>query len=81
MNGSTATMPTGEQIARCAYVIWVNEGQPTGRAAGHWRQAEAQLQGTYLHEQALAVKPVRARVPRRPITAGAPVRQLQETVA
>lgn len=34
---------TTEQIARCAYSIWEEEGRPSGKQIKHWLQAEKQL--------------------------------------
>jgi len=36
-------VPSSEEIAVCAYIIWEREGCPHGRALEHWLQAEAQL--------------------------------------
>jgi len=35
-----------EAIARCAYLLWEQEGRPEGRALEHWVQAEAELVAT-----------------------------------
>ncbi len=40
-----------EEIAVCAYFIWVAEGYPEGRALVHWLQAEMQLEATRAHER------------------------------
>ena len=42
--------PTPEQIALCAYLIWVNEGRPEGRELEHWCQAETQLHVCRAHD-------------------------------
>ena len=35
--------PSEEQLALCAYFIWLSEGCPDGRDREHWTQAEEQL--------------------------------------
>jgi len=35
--------PTREEIARRAYQIWEQEGQPKGHESAHWLKAEAEL--------------------------------------
>jgi hypothetical protein len=42
--------PTHEEIAACAYLIWINEGCPGGRDKEHWIQAETQLHATRAHD-------------------------------
>jgi Protein of unknown function (DUF2934) len=42
--------PTHEEIAACAYLIWINEGYPEGRDKEHWFQAETQLHITRAHD-------------------------------
>ena len=42
--------PTYDEIATCAYLIWVKEGRPPGREAEHWHQAETQLHAMRLHD-------------------------------
>jgi hypothetical protein len=42
MTDSNST-PTQEQIARRAYEIFVERGQPAGRDLEHWLEAERQL--------------------------------------
>jgi hypothetical protein len=37
--------PTHDEIARCAYAIFEQEGRPEGREMEHWLRAEAQLTG------------------------------------
>jgi hypothetical protein len=43
--------PSEKHIAFCAYQIWENEGQPTGREAIHWSNAEDLLIAGYVHHQ------------------------------
>ena len=43
--------PTTEQIAALAYHIWEEEGQPEGRSAAHWREAESLLQARTLKRE------------------------------
>jgi hypothetical protein len=45
MTDSNST-PTHEQIARCAYDIFVERGQPAGQDLAHWLEAERQLRAT-----------------------------------
>jgi hypothetical protein len=33
-----------EEIRHRAYMIWLDEGQPDGRAEDHWHQAVAEIQ-------------------------------------
>ena len=42
--------PTHEQIANCAFFIYLNEGSPNGRQAEHWHQAETQLIADRFHD-------------------------------
>ena len=42
--------PTAEEIARCAFLIWKEEGCPTGREREHWSQAESQLLACRAHD-------------------------------
>jgi len=35
--------PTDEEIALCAYRIWLQEGCPHGRDREHWQKARDQL--------------------------------------
>lgn len=42
--------PAHEEIAACAYLIWINEGCPNGRDQEHWFQAETQLHITRAHD-------------------------------
>jgi hypothetical protein len=48
--------PTREEIAACAYFIYLNEGCPSGREEEHWRQAEEQLVADKIHDAILALK-------------------------
>lgn len=45
----TLAMPTHDEIAAFAHLIWENEGKPEGRATRHWHEAEAQLRADYDH--------------------------------
>ena len=49
-NHPNSVEPTREEIAYCAYLIWVREGRPEGRAREHWLQAETQLMVTRAHD-------------------------------
>lgn len=44
------SQPTHEEIAACAYFIYLNEGCPAGQQAEHWRQAEEQLVADRMHD-------------------------------
>ena len=59
--------PTPEEIARCAFLIWEQEGFPEGRALEHWLEAETQLLAAQQHERLM--KPAKTR-PRRADTRG-----------
>ena len=66
---TTNVCPTRDEIATCAYFIYLNEGRPTDREEEHWSQAEAQLIGDRIHNVVLALS--------APIRAGRPHRRLQ----
>ena len=78
MNDTAITRPSPEQIAKCAYLIWENEGYPHGRNETHWLQAEKQLHSAYLHENATTVKPTASQSTRRGKAAAARAKQSQE---
>ena len=65
MTDSSST-PTQEQIARRAYDIFVERGQPEGQDLEHWLEAEKQLraagQGKSAPQTAIAA-PLRATQP------------------
>ena len=42
-HGNGATKPTHEQVRAAAYLNYLNEGCPEGRALQHWLAAENQL--------------------------------------
>lgn len=42
--------PTHDDIAACAFLIWVGEGRPEGRDQAHWYEAEAQLHITRAYD-------------------------------
>ena len=42
----TNTITDDAQIAEAAFYIWLEEGQPEGRAQEHWHQAVAALTAT-----------------------------------
>ena len=44
------TEPSPEEIAKCAFCIWEQEGKPEGREIEHWLQAEKQLAAAPLGE-------------------------------
>ena len=44
-------IPSQEEIAICAYLIWQHEGRPQGLDKAHWDQAEVQLIVCHAHDQ------------------------------
>jgi hypothetical protein len=42
-SAAAAQTPTHDEIAVRAYEIYLDEGQPEGRADEHWQRAEAEL--------------------------------------
>ena len=84
MNGKAIKLPTPEQIAICAYLIWEKEGCPQGRDAAHWLQAEKQLHADCLHENGTAAKPAKSKSTHQtkaPVTQFKQFKQLQEAIA
>jgi hypothetical protein len=67
MTDSSST-PTHEQIARRAYEIFIERGQPAGQDLAHWLEAEAQLRtaGQAKASPQLANGPMRATQPATP---------------
>lgn len=51
MNPDSIPTPNSEEIAACAYLIWLEEGRPDGRDMQHWQKAEAQLLAARQHDQ------------------------------
>ena len=47
----THTEPSPEEIAKCAFCIWEQEGKPDGHELEYWLQAEKQLAATASHEE------------------------------
>lgn len=45
VHGNGASQPTHEQVRAAAYLNYLNEGCPEGRALQHWLAAEQQLSG------------------------------------
>ena len=43
-------IPSKEEIAICAYLIWEYEGHPEGLDKVHWHQAEEQLIVCHAHD-------------------------------
>jgi hypothetical protein len=64
MTDSNST-PTHEQIARRAYEIFIERGQPAGQDLEHWLEAEKQLRaaGQPSNTAQLSSPPVRATQP------------------
>ena len=48
---TSETPPQPDEIARCAYLIWIAEDRPEGYALQHWLQAETQLHAAFHHEK------------------------------
>jgi len=46
--------PTDEEIALCAYRIWLQEGCPHGRDKEHWLKAREQLGAGAIREKPAA---------------------------
>jgi hypothetical protein len=67
MTDSNST-PTHEQIARRAYEIFIERGQPTGQDLAHWLEAERQLRAAGQSSQAaqLTSPQIRATQPASP---------------
>jgi hypothetical protein len=51
--------PADEEIALCAYRIWLMEGCPHGRDKEHWLKAREQLLSVRAKEKSAADKPSR----------------------
>jgi len=49
--------PTDEEIALCAYRIWLHEGCPQGRDRQHWLNAREQLLAAKVKERSAADTP------------------------
>ncbi|GEM_PF-6426562 len=49
-NNNHHASPTIDEIAHCAYLIWIDEGRPEGREREHWYQAETQLHMCRAHD-------------------------------
>lgn len=59
MNLSNTTLPTHDEIALCAFLLWEKEGRQSGRETTYWLQAEAQLRMARQQEAELAAKAIR----------------------
>lgn len=60
--GSTpAKLPSHEDIAICACLIWEREGCPDARDIAHWLEAEMQLVASCIHDAGLAQRGSQAR--------------------
>ena len=51
--------PTDEEIALCAYRIWLQEGCPQGRDRAHWLKARQQLVSGTAKEKSVKDNPRR----------------------
>jgi hypothetical protein len=78
MNESAANLPTAEQIAVCAYLIWEKEGRPQGREAAHWFQAEKQLLADHHHDKGILSGTAASPPARRAKTGTKRAKQFQE---
>ena len=56
--------PTDEEIALCAYRIWLQEGCPQGRDRAHWLKAREQLVSRWAKEKTSEANPSRDAGPR-----------------
>ena len=61
--------PPQDEIAVCAYFIYLSEGCPASREAEHWSQAESQLIADRIHNAVLELTSEDAE-PRHTSTAG-----------
>lgn len=61
--GILANLPSHEDIAIFAYLIWEREGCPDGRDIAHWLEAEMQLVASCIHDAGLSQRGSRARQP------------------
>ncbi len=63
------------QIAQAAYFLWLDEGQPEGRADAHWTQAVKTLTSTApkaRKPRAKTAAPKKAAAPKTPSETGKP---------
>jgi len=56
MGDQRVPVPTTEQVAQAAYLLWESEGRPQGRDLTHWLRAERQLSAA-AHGAPLAQEP------------------------
>ena len=54
-------VPTDEEIALCAYRLWLQEGCPHGRDKAHWLKAREQLIARRVTEKTAGDDSVRGR--------------------
>ena len=62
----SSSTPTQEQIARRAYEIFIERGQPAGQDLAHWLEAEKQLRAAGQAKstaQTATTAPIRATQP------------------
>jgi hypothetical protein len=69
MNQLNTALPTHDEIALHAFLIWEKEGRQPGREQTYWLQAEAQLRQTRQQKAEAAAKAARTWPPQ---TAAAP---------
>lgn len=69
MNELNTALPTHDEIALHAFLIWEKEGRQPGREQTYWLQAEAQLRQTRQQKAEAAAKAARTWPPQ---TAAAP---------
>ena len=55
---STPSDPTDEEIALCAYRIWLHEGCPVGHDKEHWLKAREQLVAAKAREKSMSTNPI-----------------------
>lgn len=69
LNTAPTALPTHDEIALHAFLIWEKEGRQPGREQTYWLQAEAQLRQTRQQKAEAAAKAARTWPPQ---TAAAP---------
>jgi hypothetical protein len=75
MTDSSST-PTHEQIARRAYEIFIERGQPAGQDLAHWLEAERQLRAAGQKQEQVRTAAPTAAAPQLP-AANTPLRTPQ----
>ena len=68
LNTAPTALPTHDEIALHAYLIWEKEGRQPGREQTYWLQAEAQLRQTRQQKAEAAAKAARTWPPQTAAT-------------